>query len=638
MGLGDRKLQKVSSAQLGYLAILMAGLLLGLGVRLEANRQYLDAWQYYLESQQMKSKDYHRRAQSFFSALNDNLGTLSFLPSVRKIDRHGFNLGPDGRETIQQVYNNLAKNVAVTKVYIVPADFDAKNLDLETGRPEEPILTLDQTLIRSKSPDIGSVPTSPPVPAASQTLEFQQVQKQLQWFKINYPEIQRLKTSAVPMVSEPEVVTSGNANTIKLLLDSDRAGLVFSVPFFDQDGKLAGSVSAIILSSVLRGITENEDYSLISPLAEYISAPFPRDKNIKLMLRAADSIPAATTIYSETATINTNDVRGMWQLHLKYPAIDYYSDPHFRAIRVFEYGSYAALGLFTLLGMGWHRSNTRRAQDMKESARALQLVNDDITRLNVDLAENLKQLHEAHAEIIKKGKLAQMGQLVATVAHEIRNPLSAVRTTAFLLRRKLGDHAVIVDDQLLRIDNSVARCDAVITQFLDYAKSHQLEYQESDFDNWVVKLVEEEAQKLPTAVAIECDLGLEGISVAFDQARLSRVLINLMSNASEAMVGNGNDPAKFATQAPKITVVTRQCARGIEIDICDNGPGIAEDHIAKVMEPLFTTKSFGTGLGLPAVMQVLEQHGGGLNVNGGLGKGATFTAWIPLNPPQVQAA
>ena len=616
----------------------MAGLLLSLGVHFEANRQYLVAWQHYLDSQQMISKDYHKRVQSFFAALNDNLGTLSFLPSIRKIDRHGLNLGPDGRETIQQVYNNLAKNVAVSKVYIVPANFDAKNLDLATGRAEEPILTLDQILIRSNSPGIAPVPASPPVPAASRALEYQQMQKQLQWFKINYPEIQRLKTSAVPMVSGHEITTSDNANTIRQKQDSDRAGLVFSVPFFGQDGKLAGSISAIILSGVLRGITESEDYSLISPLAEYISVPFPRNKNIKLMLRAADSIPAATTIFSETVTVKTNDARGMWQLHMKYPVIKYYSDAQFRAKRIFEYGSYTALGLFTLLGLGWHRSNVKRAQDMKENARVLQLVNEDITRLNVNLAENMKQLHEAHDEIIKKGKLAQMGQLVATVAHEIRNPLSAVRTSTFLLRRKLGDHAITVDAQLTRIDNSVARCDAVITQFLDYAKSHQLEYQVCNFDNWVVKLVEEEAQKLPDSIAIECDLGLEGISVAFDQSRLSRVLINLLSNASEAMVGRGDNPSKFATQAPKITVVTRKSVRGIEIDIRDNGPGIAEDQIAKILEPLFTTKSFGTGLGLPAVVQVLEKHGGGLNVNGGQGKGATFTAWIPLTPPQVQAA
>jgi C4-dicarboxylate-specific signal transduction histidine kinase len=78
--------------------------------------------------------------------------------------------------------------------------------------------------------------------------------------------------------------------------------------------------------------------------------------------------------------------------------------------------------------LGWHRSNVKRAEDMKENASALQRVNDDITRLNIDLAENMRQLREAQDEIIKKGKLAQMGQLVATVAHELRNPLSAVRT------------------------------------------------------------------------------------------------------------------------------------------------------------------------------------------------------------------
>ena len=104
------------------------------------------------------------------------------------------------------------------------------------------------------------------------------------------------------------------------------------------------------------------------------------------------------------------------------------------------------------------------------------------------------------------------------------------------------------------------------------------------------------------------------------------------------MVGKGDDPQKFKTQTPKIWVVTRQSQRGIEIDVSDNGPGIAEEQIPKILEPLFTTKSFGTGLGLPAALQVLEQHCGGLQVNGGLGKGATFTAWIPLAPQQVQAA
>ena len=610
-------MQKAFSAHVGYLAILLAGLLLCLGVRFEANRQYLVAWQQYLESRQVDSKDYTKRVGSFFSVLNDNLGTLSHLPSVRKIDRHGTNLGIDGRETIQQVYNNLAKNIAVTKLYIVPLNFDFETLDMVTGRMHAPALELGGELSRSNAAASRSETSKIP--------EFKEIQKQLLWLKINYPNIQRVKTTAAPMISGREIATDGDT------------GLVFSVPFFDQEGTLAGSVSTVILSSTLRGITEGENYSLISPLAEFISVPLSRDKNIRLMLRAADSVPAASTIFSETVVVDTHDARGKWQLRINYPVTGFYSEARFAARKDFENGSYLALGLLTLLGLGWHRTTVKRSEEVKKSSKALQLVNDDITRLNIDLAENMRQLREAHDEIIKKGKLAQMGQLVATVAHELRNPLSAVRTSAYLLRRKLTGNSADVETQLLRIDNSVARCDAVITQFLDYAKSHQLEYKEFPFDNWVVKLVEEEAQKLPEVVEVECNLGLDGISASFDPNRLSRVLINLISNASEAMVGKGDDPQKFKTQAPKICVITRKSERGIEIDVADNGPGISEEQIPKILEPLFTTKSFGTGLGLPAAIQVLEQHRGGLQVKGGLGNGATFTAWIPL-APQVQAA
>jgi signal transduction histidine kinase len=633
-------LQKLSSAKVGYLAILLAGLLLCLGVRFEANRQYLVAWQQYLEARQADSKDYTKRVSSFFSALNDNLGTLSFLPSVRKIDhydhnlgpdgrgidQYGANLGPDGRETIQQVYNILAKNASASRLYIVPLDFDTKHLDFTTGNLERPILELDR--IRSRSKTIGVAPASntPARPEASRISEFQEVQKQLNWFKVNYPNINRVKTFAVPMISGREIAVG-----------SDR-GLVFSAPFFDPDGNLAGSVAAVIPTTTLRGITGSENYSLISPRAEYISVPLPRDKNLRLMMRAANSVPSPETIFSETVVMDTHDARGKWQLHINYPVQGFYSGVRFTARKDFENGSYLALGLLTLLGLGWHRTNVKRTREMKENSKALQLVNDDITRLNLDLAEKMRQLREAHDEIIKKGKLAQMGQLVATVAHELRNPLSAVRTSAYLLKRKLTGHSVNVDTQLQRIDNSVGRCDAVITQFLDYAKSHQLEYKEFPFDNWVVKLVEEEAQKLPEVIEVECNLGLDGVSASFDPSRLSRVLINLISNASEAMVGKGDDPQKFKTQTPKISVITRKSVRGIEIDVSDNGPGIAEEQIPKILEPLFTTKSFGTGLGLPAAIQVLEQHRGGLQVNGGLGKGATFTAWIPVTPEQIQAA
>lgn len=631
-------MQRAGSTKLGYLVILLAGLLLSVGVRYEAKRQYLDAWQQYLEDQKTESKEFTKRVSSFFTILNDNLGTLSLLPDVRKIDRYGDNLGADGKETIQQVYNKLAKNIAVARVHIVQVNFDATKRDLATGTKEQPALTLYGAPISYKTGDIAPISAVGAEQAPARLPEYQEIQRQLKWLGVNYPSIQRVKTAIVPMTSGREIAIDGGDSVANVKPDSGNGGLVFSVPFFDRDGVLAGSVSAIVPSRILRAITVNEHYSLISPLAEYMSAPIPRDRNIRLMLHAADRVPAPSTTFSETVAVDTNDARGRWQLNMRYPAANYYTDAQFRANRTFEHGAYLSLALLTLLGLGWHRSNVRSSIDMQESAKALQRVNDDITRLNVDLAESMKRLHEAQEEIIKKGRLAQMGQLVATVAHELRNPLSSVRTSAFLLRRKLADVAVNVEAQLQRIDNSVSRCDAVITQFLDYARSRQLEYKEADFDNWVVKLVEEEAQKLPAAVALECDLGLNGKIVSFDPGRLSRALINLMSNASEAMVGKGDDPSKFTTQDPKITILTRQNGQRIEIEVRDNGPGIAEELVEKILEPLFTTKSFGTGLGLPAVVQVLEQHGGGLDVKGGLGAGAAFTAWIPLTLGQVQAA
>ena len=111
--------------------------------------------------------------------------------------------------------------------------------------------------------------------------------------------------------------------------------------------------------------------------------------------------------------------------------------------------------------------------------------------------------------------------------------------------------------------------------------------------------------------------------------KLRQVIANLIGNASEAMVGQGRDPSKFTTPQPAISVSTRHGQRGVEITVADNGPGIPENIRDKVTEPLFTTKSFGTGLGLPAVEKILQEHGGGLEIGTASAPGAVFVAWLP---------
>jgi signal transduction histidine kinase len=250
------------------------------------------------------------------------------------------------------------------------------------------------------------------------------------------------------------------------------------------------------------------------------------------------------------------------------------------------------------------------------------------------------ELAVAHEDILHKTRMAQLGNLTATVAHELRNPLSGVRNAAFLIKKRLAEQNFNVSGPLERIDHGVVRCDNVISQLLDYSRTGSARKSEIDLDSWLADTVNETAQSLPLMVEIECTLGLDGRKLNFDPDRMQRVVINLISNASEAMVGRVDIPAETNGRVPRICIQSRMSPRGVELVVVDNGPGIKSENLTKILEPLFTTKNFGTGLGLPAVQNILLQHGGGLDIESREGEGASFTAWFPVepSPPKVRDA
>ena len=111
---------------------------------------------------------------------------------------------------------------------------------------------------------------------------------------------------------------------------------------------------------------------------------------------------------------------------------------------------------------------------------------------------------------------------------------------------------------------------------------------------------------------------------------MHRAITNLLNNASEAMVGTGDDASKFSVPDPSIAIRSTIVGNMMQLTITDNGPGISAENLARVREPLFTTKSFGTGLGLPAVEQIAAQHGGSMQITSEVGIGTTATITLPL--------
>lgn len=300
----------------------------------------------------------------------------------------------------------------------------------------------------------------------------------------------------------------------------------------------------------------------------------------------------------------------------------------------------------------WQSEVCNRAKDGSEFwlMQTIAAVRDDEGRLvaYVDVGADISETKRLQSEIVRRGRLAQLGQLTATVAHEIRNPLGAVRTAAFVVERRIRGYNeksgkpaaewLDVSAQMQRICNGVARCDRIISELLDFARSKAVSVKLVAVDDWLRGTVEEEARNLPALVEVKLDLGLGQMTASIDADQMRRAVINLVSNASEAMVGRSGDPAAVMTSNPVIRVSTAEAGGWIEIRVADNGPGIAPEILSRIREPLFTTKSFGIGLGVPAVEKIIESHGGALGIESTLGQGTVCTVRFPREQGQRTAA
>jgi signal transduction histidine kinase len=128
-------------------------------------------------------------------------------------------------------------------------------------------------------------------------------------------------------------------------------------------------------------------------------------------------------------------------------------------------------------------------------------------------------------------------------------------------------------------------------------------------------------------ITLLCYFGLGDITVPLDKNRFRRAVINIFENACQAMTGEGKEEA--GTGERILTVRTREHNGRVEIVFEDTGPGIPPDVHGRIFEPLFSTKSFGVGLGLPVVKQIMEQHNGGIETEAEEGRGAKICLWLP---------
>jgi len=245
----------------------------------------------------------------------------------------------------------------------------------------------------------------------------------------------------------------------------------------------------------------------------------------------------------------------------------------------------------------------------------------------VGLFKDLTQVRDLEDEMRRKEWLANLGEMSAGMAHEIRNPLGALAGAMQMLRSDL--QADETSRRLMDIAiREATRLDTIITEFLQYARPPALNLGEFDLNKVLAEtldLVEHEARGRAN-VTIETALFDGLLPGQVDQDQMKQVFWNLATNAFDAMPGGGR--LTIATGCRKVDVAGRK-ADVVEISFRDTGDGISRKNLDKVFLPFFTTKSHGSGLGLAAVHRIVDLHGGWIKVESKEGWGTRFVVCLP---------
>ena len=225
--------------------------------------------------------------------------------------------------------------------------------------------------------------------------------------------------------------------------------------------------------------------------------------------------------------------------------------------------------------------------------------NSDVNDISISLNQMSKDLEEYKSKIIKQEKLSTIGELASRLAHDIRNPLTVIKVTIDIIKAKNKNLTAEDIEKFERVNDAMYRITHQIDNVLDFIKGKPLKFTTQSLQ----KILDSTIQDLPKYEKIKIETVSTDTEIECDFEAMKIVLINLIVNAMYAIEDEG-----------KITIRSEIKDDQVAIEIEDSGPGISDDKLEKIFEPLFTTKQEGTGLGLASCKSIIKQHGGKISV------------------------
>ncbi len=271
---------------------------------------------------------------------------------------------------------------------------------------------------------------------------------------------------------------------------------------------------------------------------------------------------------------------------------------------------------------------------------ALAEINEFTQRLESKVEQRTEQLKTAHQRLVRSDRLASLGQLAASVAHEINNPINGVLNLSMLMQRILKDDGIPsgrIDEfrkYLSQVASETSRVGRIVSDLLSFSRQSKPQRTEADLNqiiNSTVSLIAHKLKLSNVGLVLLLDENLPPLPC--DASQIQQVVLNLVLNGAEASQGKAGR---------RVQVRTRHDAeaRSLVLSVSDNGEGISEENLPKIFDPFFTTKpeGKGVGLGLAVVYGIVQAHGGDVTISTRVGEGTTMNVILPLVPEAARSA
>lgn len=245
----------------------------------------------------------------------------------------------------------------------------------------------------------------------------------------------------------------------------------------------------------------------------------------------------------------------------------------------------------------------------KQLNHKVKTLEQELIDQNESFTDQLKLKSE---ELIRSERLATIGTMSSRIAHDLKNPLTVIQTYADMLNSTILETLSPIErDRWFRIQTSITDMQRIIEDVLDFARTTELKKRNTS----LMKILRLAINHIKTPFGVQINLPDKDLRIPCDERKMEAVFSNLLANSVSALDGPGEVDVDFSSNRNSYIITVK-----------DSGPGITDEHLSKIFEPLYTTKKTGTGLGLVICMSIIEQHGGTITASN---NPTTFTIAIP---------